>query len=757
MQINPTEENNAAALASKFINQTTRHIFLTGKAGTGKTTFLRYITAHTHKKAVIAAPTGIAAINAGGVTLHSLFQLPFGAFVPSKDKNSEVSNYQKINNPYSLIKDLQIRGNKRRLIQEIELLIIDEVSMLRADLLDAIDTVLRTIRRQQNVPFGGVQVLFIGDLLQLPPVVKDFEWQVLRNYYKSAHFFEAQALQQNKPLYIELEKIYRQSDDTFISVLNHLRDNKITKDDIDLLNKYYKPNFKSDSGENIIYLTTHNQKADRINGEELKNLKGNSFSYKAEVTGEFNEHAYPVEETLELKIGAQVMFIKNDLSGKQAYFNGKIGKISEIGKDAILVAFDDGSQNVLVEKYLWENKRFTINEITNEVEEKAVGKFLHYPIKLAWAITVHKSQGLTFKKAIIDVGAAFAPGQVYVALSRLTSLDGLVLTSPINYESITEDVAITQFSAIKNKPEALEELLETERGRYVKDFTISCFGFSHLLYHLQRHIDSYTKNEKKSAKQKFESFARDLRNEFEETKALADKFTNQLNNLFYAQPTDFDKVYERLKSAKAYFTPIIKGYNEKIQKHIERVKLEKKVKSYLNELLELDAMFFKILQMMERADALLNSTINKTELTKKDVLGEALKNGRLEQVEHVLEEILKPARKKSDPPKPKLPKGHSKIESLNLYKTGKSIEEIAKERSMSPVTIEGHLAECVGEGAINALDFVSQEKIGHIVTVSKKLETTLFGPIKQALGDEYTYSDIKFAMAHYGKEQEKTT
>lgn len=748
--INPTSENSAAALASKFINQTTRNIFLTGKAGTGKTTFLKYIIHHTHKKAVIAAPTGIAAINAGGVTLHSLFQLPFGAFVPSRENTAEIFNNQKINNPYSLIRELKIVGNKRRLIQEIELLIIDEVSMLRADLLDAIDTILRTIRRKQQLAFGGVQVLFIGDLLQLPPVVKDDEWQVLKKYYKSPHFFEAQVLQQNRPLYIELEKIYRQQDNTFINLLNHLRDNRVSQEDVALLNQYNKPGFKPAPDENIIYLTTHNHKADRINAEELGNLKSKSHYFQAEVSGEFSDYAHPVEKTLHLKKGAQVMFIKNDPSGNQKFFNGKIGKIAGLDEDSILVEFDDGSPAVLVEKYLWESKKFTVNEVTNEVEEEVVGKFLHYPIKLAWAITVHKSQGLTFKKAIIDVGAAFAPGQVYVALSRLTSLEGLVLTSPVNFNSISKDLAISQFSEIKQQQEELSGLLEKERTRYLRDFLVSSFDLAPLLYQLHRHIESFTKDEKKSAKQKFESFAKELKNEVEGPKAVADKFINQLNSLFTEPAPDMYKILERLKSAKNYFSPIIKDFDEKVRKHIERVKLEKKVKKYLNELSELNASFFKVIQLMERADALLQSVIENKELTKASGTVKELNAERQKKAE-VPGKTEKNESKKKTNGNGKAPKGHSQKESLNFFKSGKSIEEIAKIREMAVSTIEGHLAGFVAEGVLNALDFVEPQKIEHILTVSKKLETTQFTPIKHALGDEYSYADIRFALAHLNR------
>jgi hypothetical protein len=739
-------ENLSASLATKFINQTSRHIFLTGKAGTGKTTFLKYIIQNTHKKAVIAAPTGIAAINAGGVTLHSLFQLPFGAFVPSKEKTTTVSNGQRINNPYTLITGLKIMGLKRRLIQEIELLIIDEVSMLRADLLDAIDTVLRTIRRNPSQPFGGVQLLFIGDLLQLPPVVKDDEWQAIRGYYKSPHFFEAHALQNQKPVYIELEKIYRQQDEEFIHLLNNLRDNKVTREDIQLLNQYYKPSYTPEKNENIIRLTTHNYKANQINESELKKLAGKTFSYHAEITGDFNEHAYPIEAEMVLKVGAQVMFIKNDPSGGKRFFNGKIGKISALTAENISVVFEEGDE-VEVEKYLWENKKYSVNDITNEVEEQIIGKFLHYPLKLAWAITVHKSQGLTFEKAIIDVGDAFAPGQVYVALSRLTSLKGLALTSPVNLDSLTEDQAIAKFAENKNPQQELQQILEKEKASYVKDFTVSCFNFSPLVNHLQRHIESFGKDDKKSAKEKFAPFAKELKIKLEEQKVIADKFMNQLLNLFATNNPEYTAIRSRVSSAFDYFSPIIKDLNKQILSHIERVKLENKVKKYLTELQEIDAMFFKLLQQMARAKSLITSAIENSELPMNGYYA-SLNKERSEKLGFA-KESEKNTRNIKQGKKGNPEKGQSQKESLQHYLNGKTIEEIATLRAMSPLTIEGHLAQCVAEGKIKATVFISTEKIEQIVVVSEKLGTTGFNAIKQALGDEFTYSDIKFAMAHF--------
>ena len=349
----PINFEKAAAIASKYINSTNCPIFLTGRAGTGKTTFLKEVVKTSHKNTIVAAPTGIAAINAEGVTLHSLFQLPFGCFVPTNQISSSDTISTQVTTPRTLMRDLQLNATKRKMLQELELLIIDEVSMLRADLLDAIDYLLKTIRRKRNLLFGGVQILFIGDLYQLPPVVKDDEWKFLSPHYSSIHFFEAKALQNSHLKYIELSKIYRQTDERFISVLNRLRDNITTKEDIEVLNKYYKPNFKSDNNEGYITLTTHNWKADELNRDALNKLPGDIFLYDAEVKGDFNENIFPIEYTLKLKEGAQVMFIKNDHTGEQRYFNGKIGKVTSIDKEEIIVGFDDGTPPATVDLYTW--------------------------------------------------------------------------------------------------------------------------------------------------------------------------------------------------------------------------------------------------------------------------------------------------------------------------------------------------------------------------------------------------------------------
>ena len=441
-----------ADFTEQFINQTNQSIFLTGKAGTGKTTLLRKIIESTHKNAVIVAPTGIAALNAGGVTIHSFFQLPFSGFIPEFGIKPSFTESVKFETKDTLMRHFAMNKTRQKIIRNVELLIIDEVSMLRADLLDAMDWTLRNVRRIHE-PFGGVQVLFIGDLLQLPPVVKQEEWQVLRSYYDGVFFFHAKVLKEVQPLYIELTTIYRQQDQDFIQVLNHLRNNQITAEDVEVLNKYVREDFDSSQHEGYITLTTHNAKADEINAKALLALKEKKFNYDAEITGEYPKHLFPIEERLELKVGAQVMFVKNDLSFDKNYFNGKMGKIKSLSDHEITVEFPEEKKSIVVEKFEWNNIRYALNDSTGEVKEEVLGTFVHYPLKLAWAITVHKSQGLTFDKAVLDVSDVFAPGQAYVALSRLRSLDGLVLLKPMRMNGLSNDQQVVAFSQNKAEEE----------------------------------------------------------------------------------------------------------------------------------------------------------------------------------------------------------------------------------------------------------------------------------------------------------------
>ena len=734
------EQNlNPADIASKFVNSTGSHIFLTGKAGTGKTTFLKRIREQTHKKTVVTAPTGIAAINAGGVTLHSQFQLPFGAFVPSDRVVLETVINARITTPKSLLKEFRMHSSKRALLRELELLIIDEVSMLRADLLDAIDVVLRHVRRKKNQPFGGLQILFIGDLMQLPPVVKNDEWTYLSGHYSSPFFFDAHALKDNKPLYIELDKIFRQEDERFIGILNNLRQNRALEEDIQTLNRHHKPGFNPEKEKGYVFLTTHNYKADNINNRALKNLPGKTFTYDACIEGDFGEYLYPVDYTLKLKKDAQVMFIKNDYSGEKRYFNGKIGTVTELNNEEIIVGFDDGSDPVEVEPYTWENKRFKLNTSSNEIEENVIGFFKHYPIKLAWAITVHKSQGLTFEKAVIDVSQAFAPGQVYVALSRLTSLDGLILSAPFKRYGPEPDKSLGEFAETKEEPEKLADIYQTESMRYIAGYLRQTFDFKNIVKYLQFFIQSYNKDAGKSVKQEYKTRAEALLKEFLPLQEVGDKFCLQIDRICKTAKADmFPVLKDRTVNARNYFEPLFRSCSQKVNNHIREINSLRGVKKYINELKEVDLLFVSGLQAMYKAEALINAAIENKEPVKEDMP----KPGII-SAETVPEDNGKTGRKRK-----RKPEKNTKELSFELFQQGKTISEIAAERSLVETTIEAHLAHFVAQGKIDITHFVDGEKIDPALQAAKALDTQHLKPIKEVLGGEYTYSDLRFIMAH---------
>ncbi|SHF62978.1 helix-turn-helix domain-containing protein [Pedobacter caeni] len=752
-------EQNPAELAAKFVNYTSKHIFLTGKAGTGKTTFLRNLIELTHKKAVIAAPTGIAAINAAGVTIHSLFQLPFGTYLP-KAPAAEGDHYnQQYNTPKSIVRHLNMTATKRKVLTDMELLIIDEVSMLRADLLDAIDMVLRYIRRNNTASFGGVQVLFIGDLHQLPPVVKSTEWNLLGQFYNSAYFFDALALQNNPPIYIELEKIYRQADEVFINLLNNLRNNEVTPQDVALLDKYYKADFKPSIDDKYITLTTHNNKADSLNKQSLEELKAPSFLYVAKIEDDFSEYAYPAEHILELKVGAQVMFIKNDPTGEQRFFNGKIAVVTSLRTDTIEVETEGTREKIVLEKYTWKNIKYTTDKVTGEIEEELVGTFTQYPLKLAWAITVHKSQGLTFDRAIIDIGNAFAPGQIYVALSRLRSLDGLILTSQISGSGIRQDQNVSFFSKTKENQQNLATQIRTESDVFLRSYLLQCFDLAPLDNYVYEHVHSYTKDINKSAKQKHVKWAGQLLKDLTEVKVNASKFLTQIQRMYEVKTeAGMAALLERTIAAENYFNPLLVGFSKRIFERMELVKLDKQVTAYLTELLEMEALFYDQFKKIRKATALLNATINGSEFTKKDV------NALLSQAERaaVMEKVFavpgkldftakktKSSKAKTAAVKEKAPKVDTKEVSLELHKEGKTIAEIARDRKMVIGTIEGHLAHYVAKQEIAAKDIIGSKKLDKILKTIRELKTMQMNPIREHLGRDYSFGEIKIGLAAY--------
>lgn len=475
------ENNPELQLAWQVIENTGTHLFLTGKAGTGKTTFLRRLKELTPKRMVVVAPTGIAAINAGGVTMHSFFQLNFAPYVP----NSTFTSTQ----PFH-----KFGKEKINIIRSLDLLVIDEISMVRADLLDAVDAVLRRYRDRYK-PFGGVQLLMIGDLQQLAPVVKEGDWNLLNPYYDTAFFFGSHALKETEYITIELKKVYRQSDPIFINLLNKIRDKEADDTVLEELNKRYLPGFRPKEEEGYIRLTTHNYQAQQYNDRQLSSLSGQSFSFRAKIGGTFPESAYPADEQLTVKCGAQVMFIKNDSSNDHRFYNGKIGLVTAVSKDGIRVRPNGESQDFLVDTEEWSNSKYTLNPQTKEITEEVEGTFRQYPIRLAWAITIHKSQGLTFERAIIDANASFAHGQVYVALSRCKSLDGLVLGSPLRREAIISDDTIDEFTRSSGERTPDRQKLNALQQRYYYELLSEQFDFrsveqpfSQLLRMLDEHL-----------------------------------------------------------------------------------------------------------------------------------------------------------------------------------------------------------------------------------------------------------------------------
>ncbi|TKC07630.1 helix-turn-helix domain-containing protein [Pedobacter frigoris] len=755
-----SETANPAGLAARFVNYTSKHIFLTGKAGTGKTTFLRNLIDLTHKKAVIAAPTGIAAINAAGVTIHSLFQLPFGTYLPKQPAADGDHNDQQYNTPKSIVRHLNMTATKRKVLVDMELLIIDEVSMLRADLLDAIDMVLRYIRRN-NASFGGVQMLFIGDLHQLPPVVKSNEWNLLGQYYKSVYFFDALALQQDPPVYIELEKIYRQADGVFIGLLNNLRNNQITPQDVALLEKYYQADFKPSLDDKYITLTTHNNKADTLNKQRLEELKSPSYLYRAKVEDEFSEYAYPAENILELKVGAQVMFIKNDPTGEQRFFNGKIATVTELRTDLIEVQTEGNTEKITLEKYKWENIRYTTDKVTGEIKEELIGTFTQYPLKLAWAITVHKSQGLTFDKAIIDIGNAFAPGQIYVALSRLRSLDGLILTSQISGTGIRQDQNVSLFSRNKQAVEELETRIHQESETFLRSYLLQCFDLTPLDNYVYEHVHSYTKDINKSAKQKHVKWAGQLLKDFSELKVHASKFLLQIQRLCQVKTVEGTAILlERTEAAENYFNPLLSAFSKKIFERMELVKQDKQVVAYLTELLEMEALFYEQVKKISKATGLLRATIKGEEFTKKDVNGLLNQAQRAAEMEKVyampgkLDFTEKKSRSKSTAVKDKEAKPDTKDLSLELFLEGKAIAEIASERKMAVGTIEGHLAHFVARQEISAEDILGPKKLEKILQAIKVLQTINMTPIRSHLGAKFSFGEIKIGVAAHLAERD---
>ncbi|MGD0753903.1 MAG: helix-turn-helix domain-containing protein [Bacteroidales bacterium] len=820
-----TVTNQDLQLAFEFVKYTNRNIFLTGKAGTGKTTFLRDLKKASPKRMIVVAPTGVAAINAGGVTIHSFFQLPFHPYIPSfylPENNHRNSSDQNAKEGYKMSRE------KINIIKSLDLLIIDEISMVRADTLDAIDSALRRCRIR-HLPFGGVQLLMIGDLQQLAPVVKDDDREIIRKYYDSHFFFGSKALCSTDYVTIELKHIYRQNDQSFINLLNKIRDNHVDSDVLSELNKRYIPDFDADSDGGYITLTTHNYQAQSINDSKLEKLPDRTHSFTAIIKDEFPEFSYPNTSELVLKTGTQVMFVKNDLSRDKLFFNGKIGKVESFDDDTIVVKCPDDDFRIRVEMAEWQNMKYTLDEETKEIKETIIGTFTQYPLKLAWAITIHKSQGLTFDRAVVDACAAFAHGQVYVALSRCRTLNGLVLSSRINQRSIIDNPSISDFvNGSAQKQPGPKELAESKRA-YQQLLLTELFDFTSLTHRLNyclkvvnEHHDIILGN----PREMLENTLAILRTDLIE---VSEKFHPQMIGLLSGEIDTESKnlLQERVKKAGDFFSGkleaalkvILSGFkvetdNKTVRKSVtealERIRKEGVVKlaclnavrsgfeigKYLNAkarsamdipavrshsaksvddtsgTIEHPALFSRLKEWrnIKAGEMDLPHYMilpQKTMVTLANFMPQSMRALKLVKGmgtkksekfgEEILDIITSYCKKENiEPPPetytenviPKKKKEDTKKISYDLFKEGKAIPQIADERKLSRNTIEAHLAYYVGTGEIPINKFVSHEMTDLIAGHFEGSDDLKMGPVKAALGDTVSWSDIKFVVNH---------
>ncbi|RYD52588.1 MAG: helicase [Sphingobacteriales bacterium] len=733
------ESSQLAQLAEHLVRFTHHSLFLTGKAGTGKTTFLHRLREKLHKKYAIAAPTGVAALNAAGSTLHSLFGLPHGPFLPKSGWNETRSGAQ--NHEY--LKGVKLSAEKKEMLKSLDLLVIDEVSMVRADLMDAIDLILRTHRPgHRNEPFGGLQLLLIGDLHQLPPVVKDDEWALLSRQYESPFFFDAQVFKNFPILNLELTHIYRQGDKKFINLLNNIRHNTLEPEDLEMLHAYYKTNYQPAEGE--ITLTTHNALAESINSRALQELPGTPDVFEGTLEGDFNEKVLPVEKDLLLKKGAQVMFLKNDKGEERRYYNGKIGKIETIDADkTVWVRFSDQPELVKVEKEVWRSLRYRYDEAEDRIEEEETGSYQQLPLRLAWAVTIHKSQGMTFDSAVIDAGKAFAAGQVYVALSRLRSLDGLTLKSRIHPSAVRTDARIVQFTESKHASGTLSAALHGGMRAYGGDKLVETFEWKPFWKAIQSHADAYIK-EKVADKEAAELwFEQDILLPLRELKTHASAFAGQLAaGVNGNADLMFETLLGRIPGAQAYFIPRLEALLEAVNTHAIEFRFKKNGKNYQKSLSALQNHLEKLLYSFRKVGHWvavyrngahqIEEAEKATELPPKDLLPKL--------PEAVASE---PADKK-----PKPAKGESFKESVSLFLTGETPETIAVKRGMAPSTIESHLAQGVKAGLLPLHLLVSPDKETLIQKALAQSNGSGIGSVKAMLGDECSFGDIRAVIAY---------
>ncbi|MGI4750381.1 MAG: helix-turn-helix domain-containing protein [Janthinobacterium lividum] len=820
------QQNPQLDLANNFVQHTNRNIFLTGKAGTGKTTFLHQLKKTSNKRIAVVAPTGVAAINAGGVTIHSLFQLPFGPYIPQENSDQNTT-FKK-----------QFNREKINLIKSLDLLVIDEISMVRADVLDAMDDVLRRYRNRSK-PFGGVQLLMIGDLHQLSPIVKREEAQLLKPYYDTMYFFSSHALKQTPLVNIELKHIYRQSDTSFIDLLNAIRENRIAQQVLNDLNKRYIPNFKPDEREGYITLTTHNNAAQHLNAGKLAEIKQPVHRFKAVIQGDFPEYAYPTVSDLELKAGAQVMFVKNDSSRDKLFYNGKIGKVLRVTDEVIYVKCPGDDDEIGVSPMIWQNIKYALNVSTKEIQENVAGSFTQYPLRLAWAITIHKSQGLTFEKAIIDAEDAFTHGQVYVALSRCKTLEGMVLSSPLKGKSVITDQTVATYTLESERNAPTENSLTEAKKTFQEVLLRELFDFSPVKYKFFAFLKVAEENDHLLAGKFAETLHQIKADSEKQIYTVADKFQQELNQLLQQPhlPENHEVLQERIKKASTYFVsklePMLLLPVQNLAVETDNKAIRKLVLAALNGLKQEIAIKFNLMKnasangfvalayLQNKANVAIdfgtvssakNNVSSKTTEQESDIekydfpdLHNALRNWRnrlaeeknmpayvilhqkvldslvetlpstlaeletikgigTSKVQQYGEEILayinaycknknilrEPFKlnsaSKKTPVKtvqPTVVKIDTKQVSFDLFKAGKTIEEIAAERSFTAGTIENHLLYFVELDELEITEIFPQKMIEKIQNYFSKKQPENLNEAKNALGEGVSYSAIR--------------
>ena len=662
-------QNRELDIARFIVEKTDSNIFLTGKAGTGKTTFLKDVKKYTKKNHIVLAPTGVAAVNAGAMTIHSFFQFGFGPYV--KGISEPEGNYM-------------MRREKRELIKSLELIIIDEISMVRADVLDHINDELQRIRRNSE-PFGGVQLLMIGDLQQLPPITPDNELEILKPHYDSMYFFDSKSLRNSDYYCIELKSVYRQTDQRFIDILNRVRTGDVTHSDLDELNSHHVADFRPAQGDNYIQLVTHNRMADAINQREMAALSADTFMFDAKVTGTFPEDAFPTSRQLEIKKGAQVMFVKNDPDKR--FINGMLGEVEEVSDDSIRVRLSGKDNIVKVEPTAWENIRYHMNEETHKIESTKIGSFMQYPIKPAWAITIHKSQGLTFDKAVIDAHEAFSPGQAYVALSRCRSLDGMVLSEKLTQRAIITDSIVDEYmNGAVQDIDALARNINFEPFDYdrtTKETTVAKNANGHVTV-----VNTNVFDALKEWRTQVASVAG-----VPAYVVMYDRTLAELANALPERTSELDSIHG-----------------------LGPVKIEKYGQALLD---------------------VIHSSRNAS-------------NSRFDSIAKETEApILEPVKKKKEN-KEKEKKEKTWVITYNMYKEGKTVMQIAQERSLTETTILGHLARYVESGDIDVHKLVSNDVIEKVSAYmsSRNGGAVAIKEVFEYFNETISYGDIRLVLSH---------